>query len=118
MKIVVTGYNPGQRRERKFRSCWHSKLIGVIGQDGAVAPCTSVASRRFRELSRGSILKEDFWEVWQRVQERPAIPACEDLFCTRFEYEINTLVEERWTEAGCRDGYGLGLLDKGGTEKR
>lgn len=117
LKVVVTPYNPTLQRERRFESCWHSKLIGVVGQDGAIAPCTSVASRCFRHLSRGSILEEDFWEVWQRVQERPAIPACEDLFCTRFEYEINTLVEERRAEAGCKDGSGPGLLDKGGTEK-
>jgi len=79
-------------KKPSFRFCYHGELIGVIGSDGFIYPCTAVASVAFAHLRRGRI--EDFWKVWQEKHLLRVPEDCPGTHCDRFEGAFNRHVEQ------------------------
>lgn len=79
-----------EQKEKNFFSCNVGKLFSVIGSDGSVYPCTSMAfPYNDSKYKFGNINDEDFWDIWERVRnsENFSLKDCFD--CTRAEYDIN-----------------------------
>ena len=78
--------------EPRFSRCWHAELMAVVGRDGLIYPCTSVASPLFEHLAYGTCA--DLAKAWE---DRPPIRVPEDcsgLYCDRFERFVNEWIEE------------------------
>lgn len=74
-----------------FRYCYHGEMIGVVGSDGYIYPCTAVASVAFSHLRRGHIA--DFWKVWEGKKKLCVPEDCPGTHCDRFEGAFNRYVE-------------------------
>lgn len=79
-------------KKPSFRFCYHGELIGVIGSDGFIYPCTAVASVAFAHLRRGQV--EDFGKVWREKRILCVPEDCPGTYCDRFEGAFNRYVEQ------------------------
>ena len=80
-----------QQKIKPFKRCYVQEVFAVIGFDGTVYPCTSMASPSSPEIYKfGNINQENFWDIWER-RKRKANFSLEKCFdCTRAESEINS----------------------------
>ena len=80
-----------EQKEKKFERCHIQRIIGVIGYNGLLFPCTSVASEKFRHKAYGDINKEDIWDIWNSKSRLErlnfSLDDCPD--CTKMEFNIN-----------------------------
>jgi len=91
---------PWEKAEQKqkiktFKECRVGKIFPVIGMDGGVYPCTSMASPFSPEqFCYGNINTEDFWEIWERVKTSGSFSLEKCYDCTRAEFDINKKLQE------------------------
>ncbi|MBL7147822.1 MAG: radical SAM protein [Nanoarchaeota archaeon] len=91
-KIRLGLFEPLRKQKIKtFNRCFIQQIVAVIGYNGLLYPCTSVAGEKFKHLAYGDINKEDFFDIWNSKNRIDRLnfdlSNCPD--CTRFEYSIN-----------------------------
>lgn len=53
-----------ETKQKPFSLCWTRFSHAVIGYDGGLYPCTSVASPSCDSFAEGNINQSSFWEIW------------------------------------------------------
>ncbi|MBU2634177.1 MAG: radical SAM/SPASM domain-containing protein [Nanoarchaeota archaeon] len=80
-----------EQKLKPFFRCNVQGIVAVIGYNGLMFPCTSVASEKFKHMTYGDINKKDFFDIWnsgERLKKMNfSLGNCPD--CTRAEFGIN-----------------------------
>ena len=89
-----------EAKQKPFSLCWTRFSHAVIGCDGGLYPCTSVASPSCDSFAEGNINQSSFWEIWNNSKRllnfkhfNPKDECDKKLFGTDSPAHVCTLVE-------------------------